>query len=703
MSAAEQNSLDAYLDTPVKLFIADRVLLKQTLQALPRLGFRQVGAVKVKNNYFQAMRQLFGEVVRYDGLVLVNHPPRLLKDSRGVAYQDMSFTDFYRGVASFNKSSRRSSHELLQRCIPVMVTATDSDIRQRVLEDLFPFGIMAAFMLEVLPLGISWEDQVEYRLGEYQQYFEDFFLHRDHKLAELKEYKSAEELRKRREKAEKIMAEVQRLKEAKEYDKAVALCREAIEVLPTDPEAYLEGGRLLVKRRKYPPAMQMFRDAEKVAQDLPAPNQEIANLRVQQVKDYVTQRRQAGLAVDQEVVSRYLGEALDNFQEAIAKAEKMPALRSEVQDQRRKDAAAAIAENILTLELAETVGQEHPLVRKLGHLAQETLTGKVKGEGELDPRYVVQFGLLAFFDGELNKALRFLLEAAKVKETFEDACKKLNYIGTQLRRRGQYDLAVKVYRRLLGLRPSFRATVLFNLAVALASKLAAEADPRSPEGRVLQREAMAIAAEAIYVDPSLSNDENFYANTVMAPLLRQTRELLSAVVGRAGGEDPLDRKCRLASRKLEGLLDQGKDMEALRFMFSLTRSLKEFFLHFDRHATPRVLDFARRLLPLLAKHPKPQMRTFGKVLGILVQRGESAVARPVPKLNPALQPVMDALHRMDQAGAARELVRALVGQPTLLRDASLTADATLVNLCREIVGKMESIDLERFGAQAQAA
>jgi hypothetical protein len=63
--------------------------------------------------------------------------------------------------------------------------------------------------------------------------------------------------------------------------------------LPDEPEAYLEGGRMLVKKRKYTAAMRMFRDAEAVAEDLPTPNQEIGLLRVAQVKDYLDQCRQA--------------------------------------------------------------------------------------------------------------------------------------------------------------------------------------------------------------------------------------------------------------------------------------------------------------------------------------------------------------------------------------------------------------------------
>ena len=41
----------------------------------------------------------------------------------------------------------------------------------------------------------------------------------------------------------------------------IYVAEKAGQLLPTDANAYLEGGRLLVKKKKYTPAMQMFRDA----------------------------------------------------------------------------------------------------------------------------------------------------------------------------------------------------------------------------------------------------------------------------------------------------------------------------------------------------------------------------------------------------------------------------------------------------------
>ncbi|WP_156360609.1 tetratricopeptide repeat protein [Dethiosulfatarculus sandiegensis] len=698
MSSALNTPLGPYLEVPVKLFIADSALLKQTKAVLEQLKFQDVRSIAVQANYFMAMRQLFSELTNFEGVVLVNHPPQKVKDTAGMSYEDMNFEDFYKGVASFNKSSRRNTADLLNKCVPIFISAQDSDIRMRIVEELFSYGIMAAFMLRVQDYRMPAAEQLEERIRELQDYLLEFFLHRNQKLTEFKEYKSAEDLKERRAKSENLMAEVERLKQAKEFDKAIALCRQAIEVLPTDPGAYLESGKLLVKKKKYPPALQMFRDAEKVADDLPAPNQEIANLRVEQVKDYVHKRKEAGLPIDQGVLDNYLKEANESFKAAIKKAERIQAVRSQGQEERRKDAVAGIAENILTLGVQELLGPGNPLVRQLGQLAQETLSNTIQGEGELAPKHLVQFGLLAFFDGDLPKALNYLKKASQDPESFEDACKKLNYIGTQLRQRDKHDEAVKVYHFLLSLKPSFKGVVLFNLAVALESKALELKTADDPRAEAISKMAVGTATESLYVDPLLPSDQNFYANTVMYHSLLMLVKLFRAAAGSANNEaeTPTDKACRQASERLENLLLQKKDKEALSFMFTLAQKLTPYFTGFDKHATPLVLDFAKRLNAVLKNNPKPKMRTFGKILGVLVAKGAKKKDESSIATSPLLNKVMGALNKGDQSRAAHELAIVLVARPQLLKTKDFQNDRTLTNLCKEIYNKLNSVDFDKF-------
>lgn len=704
-SSGGESPLAPYLATPLKLFVHDRALAAQLTTVLAQLGFASLSQVAVKPSFFEAMRQLYGEVTGFDGLVLVNHPPKRVSDSSGISDQDMAFADFYKGVASFNTSSRRSTADLLGKCLPVFVSPQDADIRMRIVSELFGFGIMAVFMLSVQPLGMSKEEQLDERKYELGQYLQEFFETRDRKVQEYKEYKSAEELAERRAQAERLMAEVEQLKTAGDFEKAIAICRQVTEVLPTDPDAFLEGGRLLVKRKKYPPAMQMFRDAEKVAEDLPTPNREIAALRIAQVKDHVNNRRRAGQAVDESKVAQWMAEAVEGFSTALNKSEKIRAVDAAAAAVKRTDFQAGIAEEIMTQNLGAFLGEDSEHLRALNHLARDTLENKVKGADELDPRYLTQFGLMAFQDGDVDEAERILVQAAQNPETFQDACTKLNYIGTQLRRRGRSERAITMYQTLLGLKPSFMGVALFNLAVArrtMAADLEAK-DPKRAAG--LDIMALAGAVQALYVDPRLPEDENFYQNTAVAPQLKKAQAIFKAAAAAqppaqapppAPAGDKVGAACQQATCQLEDLLGGKKEREALQLLYKLARTLKPYFLQFERHAGQEVKHFAERLVPRLARHPDPKMQVFGKVLAVLVSRAAKAEPAPAATLDAALAPVMAALEKGDQALASRELAQALAARPSLVGSGAHAADASILNLCREISRKLEGVDITRF-------
>ncbi|MCB2189671.1 MAG: hypothetical protein KQJ78_24925 [Deltaproteobacteria bacterium] len=701
MSAAvpgqSSESLQPYLDTPLRLFIFDPNLRKLLTVALFSLGFKNISEVKVQSNFYQAIKQLFGEILNFEGLLLVNQPPLKAKNEMGQAYSDMAFSDFYGGVLTILEQGHREPLKFLSRVVPVFYSAQDSDIRTRTITELFRYGIIGAFMLRMPDLGMAVEEQVAETSYELSEYFVEFFLQRDHKLAEFKEYKSSEELRERRAEADKLRAEVEALKTAKDFDKAIALCRRIIEVLPTDPEAYLEGGRLLVKKKKYPPALQMFRDAEEVAQDLPAPNQEIGNLRVAQVKDYIDRQKEAGQPLDQEKLTKYLAEAVDSFQAALRKASNIQTPRADEQNSLRREAKAAIAENILTLELETVLGTSNPFFREMGRLAHDALAGHAGEMGELPPGHLIKLGLLAFHEKDFTKARENLLKAAAHPEVFQDACTKLNYMGTQLRKMGQLDQALEVYQGLLGLGPSFRGVVLYNLAVASEAK-ALELKAADPAGAASwEQKAAGTAVEAIYVDPALPKEENFYQTGLMAPVLKKVTTLFSAVVAQEGCTlDDTDRECLAAREEVEALVREGNDREALQLMFGYASTLPKFFSNFDNYASEAVLEFAEKIQPALLKNAKPQMATFGKILGVLITRGRKVMSGGSASQNPMLAAVEMALGRADQALASRLLATILYANPQVVKDAELCTNRNLVNLCSEIQQKLSRIDPKQF-------
>ena len=83
-------------------------------------------------------------------------------------------------------------------------------------------------------------------------------------------------------------ARMQCLRDAKsEYDQAINLIRQAIETFPKDIEAYLESGRLYIRKKEYGRALSRFGQAADLFSDVPAPNKEIGNLRLLQVKEKI--------------------------------------------------------------------------------------------------------------------------------------------------------------------------------------------------------------------------------------------------------------------------------------------------------------------------------------------------------------------------------------------------------------------------------
>lgn len=696
-SASGQSLLTPYLQTPLRLFIAEPALLKQAAQAIPKLGFVLVTAAKVEPNYFQAMKQLFADLRHYDGLVLVNHPRRKVEDANGRQTEDYSFRDFYSGLASLVTNANKSVPEMLGRCIPVFTMAQDHDMRGRIIEELFDFGIQSVFMLSIQDYRASAADQVENLITELQGYFQDFFLQREERTRELKEYKSAEDLRQRREEADKLMAQVEALKQAKDFDKAIALCRQAIEVLPTNPAAYLEGGRLLVKKKRYPPALQMFRDAEQVAVSLPAPNEEIGNLRLTQVKEHLADCQSRGVPPDQAMVGSYLAEAVGSYNKAMEKARTIQLVRPQDQEAKRGEALSAIADDVLSLELDQVVGENSQVLRELGKLVKNVLEAGGKGPRELPARHLISLGMSALYENDFDTARDYFVKAAADPEQKELACAKLNNLGTQLRQRGHADQAIRVYEELLALRPPFMGVVLYNLAVAYQNKarLVQEADP--PQAKGLEQTAAGLLAQAIYVDPALPAEENFYRNPVMKPLARHLLEGFQEVaLKHQPSQDPTQRACMQAVERLEQLLRQRQQREALQFLFQLTHQLKPFFLNFDQYASRTVYKFAQSLQGVLANHPDPKMQTFGKVLGVLVARGQRALAEEGSTGQPVLDKVMESLQVGDQAGAAKAMALALYTSPEVLAGPALGANKSLLNLAREINRKLAGVDLGAF-------
>ena len=95
------------------------------------------------------------------------------------------------------------------------------------------------------------------------------------------------------------------------------------------------------------------------------------------------------------------------------------------------------------------------------------------------------------------------------------------------------------------------------------------------------------------------------------------------------------------------------------------------------------------------------MRTFGKVLAVLVERGKKSQAQAGDSEmtgHPLLDKVMHFMLQGQQDLAARALTQAFFMQPELLKDQRCAAHETIANLCREINHKLGGVDFTRFKA-----
>lgn len=69
-------------------------------------------------------------------------------------------------------------------------------------------------------------------------------------------------------------------------------------------------------------------------------------------------------------------------------------------------------------------------------------------------------------------------------------------------------------------RPGFTGVVLYNLAVAFQTKACQVLEKSPDKAEQLKIEASGTMVQALYMDTSLLQEENFYRNPVMKPLLR---------------------------------------------------------------------------------------------------------------------------------------------------------------------------------------
>ena len=427
--------------------------------------------------------------------------------------------------------ARKDEMRTLSKCVPVFADAQYAQKREQTLLSLYKYGISGAFILKKLePLGsmspqlrkLRMEEQVMERYAEVREYLEGYLPYREDALSVLMEKKEERELSQRKAEAEQLLRQGREASAKGEFERAIAAYKKAIDLMPGEPSAYMESGRVYVRVKMYPQALYRFRQAEEVSKAIPEPNKEIGNVRILQVRERVAR----GESPTSTEILHLLDEAVQNFSAALAKAESLGPLHGEDGRQRNAEAVSRIAGELLKLNLAGILGKRHPKVRELGMLARDSFT-RVAGDdvAELQPDQLLFLGLAALDEGDYRAAEDHFFQAAESRDHFSDACVEINYLGTVLRKRAGAKAAIPVYERLLGLDPPNRAAVNFNVAVAYA------VEKRDLDGA-------AAIVRAVFADPDLPKNEMFYKNTQIYDTLRQVVRLFSKAARMASAALP---------------------------------------------------------------------------------------------------------------------------------------------------------------------
>ena len=347
--------------------------------------------------------------------------------------------------------------------------------------------------------------------------------------------------------------------------------------------------------------------------------------------------------------------------------------------------------------------ESHPQLLELVGLAQECLTSRITGETELSALQLIPLALKAFYEGDLDKAENDLFTAAQQPEAFTKACIKLNYISTQLRRTGNYTRALSIYEKLLKLNPPFEGVILFNQAIAHQSKVLQDNPETFLERNTQESVSLRLALEALFKEPTLPYDDNFYKNKVLHPILHRAVQLFYTVCQNNDHcEEDYAQSCREARDLLDDLIGRGQNSQAIQQMLRTAVNLPQFFKHFDQHPSNQVLLFAEKIQPLLMQRPEKKLQSLGKLFSLMIKKGKSSRQVSARALDPLLEPAARALLRSDTAQGAGLLAAALWQKPRLITSDQLTKSRGFINLCRQVEQKLSTIDLDRFKAVPSA-
>lgn len=693
---ANEIDFKEFAGTKISLFLFSPVLRQHFTIILKHLGFEDVTDHDVPRNYFEALKRLISIIPGESEVILLNLPPKPTPAGKK-GDVDPIFEQINAAYLDIKTSlSKRSSDplKLLSKTIPVLEVG--DYLRDKLVEVLFRYRVPAAFFMSAVnPTGHlkgarksqAARENLETHIGELTTYLNQYFRDKDEIVAMADEKLSEKELSERKKKYDDLMIQAEACKERRDYETAINLLRQAIEVFPRDIEAYLESGRLYVRRREYGRALSRFSQAEDLFQDAPSPNKEIASVRLTQVKEKI----EAGADPNSPEILELMNEAVANFAEAHEKALEMDRKHAGDPD---FEQPLVVGQEILKWNMSDILGAKHPAVKALMDVAEKSTEGLDKlPVDQLTTSQCLTLGLQALESGDVAKAARYYFRAIRDQNRFTEVCTEINYVGIRLRNMGKIEDALKIYNRLLKHKPHNQGSVYWNMAIAFAHK----DDPM---------QAVGYATRCLYTDPYMSKEKEFYDSLtpklaqIMMRLIKALRLILSQQK-KIKQNDQL-KKLYGAREKLIQLIHEGKKPDALKMYLTIFKQASKFTVRPEFYGDGVIPEFLVDVKSILEKNPK-QQATVRTINGYLKYVSEH-------KLPPQLSHFFKLTHAAQQAvaqDADQHKAAYYLGQAIIVAPASYFARPdffsrdTLPALVREIAGKFQYVDVKKFPQSAK--
>ncbi|MBI5178895.1 MAG: tetratricopeptide repeat protein [Nitrospinae bacterium] len=680
--------LQPYRNNNIRLFIRDASLRQQAQTIMEKLlNFTNVASINPGQSNKDNIEKLCRLLMTEDSHVLFSPPPA---KGNSAETKIEALNDFLLSVQARIRQSGKELEKInryMSRIVPILEEAENYQMRMKYIMALAEFRITDVFLLPY-PESKQMEGQIQERLPILHNYLIEHFTEKEQRLERIEASKAEADLSERKQEAEKLMRQAEDYKRTGNYEEAVQCYNKAIDVMPDDPSAYIESGRGYTKLKKYNRAIQRFTEAEEVAEEIPAPNQEIAAVRIVQVKEMIAQ----GLDPDSPEIEKLLNEAVGHYKAALGKASELKPLHQDDKSDRSAEAVSKIAGAIFKLELAETLGSRHAAVKELGTLARDSLQSAVKGtEEELPPSQMICLALADVDKGEFEAAEKLLFKAAADKKYTLEASRELNYMGTQVRMASGPEAAIALYRRILGIDPPNKAAIHYNLSVAMQTA-----------GQEV--EAAGSIVQAVYTDPSLPQDDMFYRNAAIVSLINRLVALFARVKENEGKfknrpaplaapaeqsfhEPSPDAKHAAYLVKFEELIRQDRQ-RAFRVLYDLYQRAPEFYKSAEAYSSTTLMELVGDACENLKSAEHPGVRDFCRGLADVIET-EKMLKLPEAPRHGELRKTLE--RAGDVNGGAKALYETYRDERAFFATRSAAASAPVRALARQALEKFRAV------------